>query len=52
MKMAAADTLASLISDKELSANYIIPKAFDKRVGSAVAKAVAKAARRSGVARI
>ena len=52
MKMAAADALAGLISDEELSADYIIPKAFDKRVGSAVAKAVAEAARRSGVARI
>ena len=52
MKMAAAHALASLISDEELSADYIIPKAFDKRVGPAVAKAVAEAARKSGVARI
>lgn len=52
MKMAAAQALAGLISDGELSADYIIPKAFDKRVGPAVAKAVAEAARRSGVARI
>ena len=52
MKMAAARALADLISDEELSADYIIPKAFDKRVGPAVAKAVAEAARRSGVARI
>ena len=52
MKMAAADALAGLIFDEELSADYIIPKAFDKRVGPAVAKAVAEAARRSGVARI
>ena len=52
MKMAAADALAGLISDEELSADYIIPKAFDKRVGPAVAQAVAEAARRSGVARI
>ena len=52
MKMAAADALAGLISDEELSVDYIIPKAFDKRVGPAVAKAVAEAARRSGVARI
>ena len=52
MKMAAADALAGLISDEELSADYIIPKAFDKGVGPAVAKAVAEAARRSGVARI
>ncbi|MBQ3921579.1 MAG: NAD-dependent malic enzyme, partial [Firmicutes bacterium] len=52
MKMAAAKALAELISDEELSADYIIPKAFDKRVGPAVAKAVAEAARRTGVARI
>ncbi len=52
MKMAAAEALASLISDEELSADYIIPKAFDPRVGKAVASAVAKAARRTGVARI
>ena len=52
MKMAAAQALASLISDEELSADYIIPKAFDPRVGPAVAKAVAEAARKSGVARI
>ena len=52
MKMAAARALAGLISDEELSADYIIPKAFDKRVGPAVAAAVAKAARDSGVARI
>ena len=52
MKMAAADALAGLISDEELSADYIIPKAFDKRVGPAVGKAGAEAARRSGVARI
>ena len=52
MKMAAAQALAGLISDQELSANYIIPAAFDKRVGPAVAKAVAEAARRTGVARI
>ncbi len=52
MKMAAAQALASLISDEELCADYIIPKAFDPRVGPAVAKAVAEAARRSGVARI
>ena len=51
MKMAAAAALAELISDEELSADYIIPKAFDKRVGPAVAKAVAKAAKDSGVAR-
>ena len=52
MKMAAAKALAELISDDELSADYIIPKAFDKRVGPAVAKAVAEAARKSGVARM
>ena len=52
MKMAAAHALADLISDDELNENYIIPKAFDKRVGPAVAKAVAEAARKSGVARI
>ena len=52
MKMAAAKALADLISDEELSADYIIPKAFDPRVGAAVAKAVAEAARASGVARI
>ena len=52
MKMAAAAALAGLISEEELSAEYIIPKAFDKRVGPAVAAAVAEAARRSGVARI
>ncbi len=52
MKMAAANALAELISDEELNADYIIPKAFDPRVGAAVAKAVADAARKSGVARI
>ena len=52
MKMAAANALASLVSGDELSPEYIIPKAFDKRVGPTVAKAVAEAARRSGVARI
>ena len=52
MKMAAARALAELISEEELSAEYIIPAAFDKRVGPAVAAAVAEAARRSGVARI
>jgi len=52
MKMAAAKALADLISDEELSEDYIIPKAFDKRVGPAVAAAVAQAARDSGVARI
>ena len=52
MKMAAAEALAGLVSPQELSADYIIPAAFDKRVGPAVAKAVAEAARKSGVARI
>ena len=52
MKMAAAEALASLISDEELCADYIIPKAFDPRVGKAVAAAVAKAARATGVARL
>jgi malate dehydrogenase (oxaloacetate-decarboxylating) len=52
MKMAAARALADLISDDELSADYIIPKAFDPRVGPAVARAVAQAARDTGVARI
>ena len=51
MKMAAAEAIASLISEEELSADYVIPAAFDKRVGPAVAKAVAEAARKSGVAR-
>ena len=52
MKIAASKAIAALISDEELSADNIIPKAFDKRVGPAVAKAVAEAAKRTGVARI
>ncbi len=52
MKMAAAQALADLISADELNEDYIIPAAFDKRVGPAVAKAVAEAAKRTGVARI
>ena len=52
MKLAAARALSGLIPDGELSADYIIPKAFDPRVGKAVAAAVAEAARRSGAARI
>ncbi|MDR0530997.1 MAG: NADP-dependent malic enzyme [Oscillospiraceae bacterium] len=52
MKIAAAHALAGLIADEELSADYILPKAFDPRVGAAVAAAVARAARESGVARI
>ncbi|WP_300448346.1 NADP-dependent malic enzyme [uncultured Oscillibacter sp.] len=52
MKIAAAEALAGLISEEELSAEYIIPAAFDPRVKDAVAAAVKKAARDSGVARI
>ena len=52
MKMAASYAIAELVSPEELCADYIMPKAFDKRVGPAVAAAVAKAARESGVARI
>ena len=52
MKLAASEALANLIADEELSPEYIIPKAFDKRVGPAAAKAVAEAAKRTGVARI
>ena len=52
MKMAAAHAIAELVSDEELNADYIIPKAFDPRVGKAVAKAVAEAARKTNVARI
>ncbi len=52
MKMAAAKALAGLIAEEELCADYIIPKAFDPRVGPTVAKAVAQAARATGVARI
>ena len=52
MKVAAAYALAGLISDEERSADYVIPKAFDPRVGKVVAAAVAEAARKSGVARI
>ena len=52
MKIAAAEAIAELITDEELTAEYIIPAPFDKRVAPAVAKAVAKAARDSGVARI
>ena len=52
MKLAASKALADLVSPEELSEDYIIPAAFDKRVGPAVAKAVADAARATGVARI
>ena len=51
-RIAASNALANLISDEELNENYIIPAAFDPRVGPAVAKAVAEAARKSGVARL
>ena len=51
MKIAAAEAIASLVSDKELSSEYIIPRAFDPRVAAAVASAVAEAARKEGVAR-
>ncbi|MEG0766509.1 MAG: NAD-dependent malic enzyme, partial [Clostridia bacterium] len=51
-KMAASHAIASLVSDAELSAAYIMPRAFDPRVGKTVADAVAQAARESGVARI
>lgn len=52
MKMAASYAIASLVSDEELNEEYILPKAFDKRIAPTVAKAVAEAARKSGVARI
>ncbi|HIT85262.1 MAG TPA: NAD-dependent malic enzyme [Candidatus Ornithomonoglobus intestinigallinarum] len=52
MKIAAAKAIADLISDDELKPEYVIPDAFDKRVADAVAKAVAQAAKDSGVARI
>ncbi len=52
MKMAAAKAIASLVADDELRADYILPAAFDERVGPTVAEAVAQAARDSGVARI
>ena len=52
MKIAAAEALADLISEAELSEDYIIPAAFDKRVKDAVANAVKRAAYETGVARI
>ena len=52
MKLAAANAIAGLVSDNELSSDYILPAAFDERVGTAVADAVADAAIKSGVARI
>lgn len=50
--MAAAQALAQLVSEDELSEDYIIPMAFDERVGPAVAQAVAEAARKTSVARV
>ena len=52
MKLAASLAIAGLVSEEELTAEYILPKAFDPRVGETVAAAVAEAARRSGVARV
>ena len=52
MKVAAAKAIASIVSDDELNEDYILPMAFDKRIGKTVAEAVAKAAKDSGVARI
>jgi len=52
MKLAASKALADLITDEELNEDYIIPKAFDPRVGKAVAAAVAEAARKTGAARL
>lgn len=52
MKLAAAKALSDLVTDEELCADYIIPKAFDPRVGKAVAKAVSEAAIKTGVNRI
>ena len=52
MKLDAADAIAALVSDDELKPDYILPDAFDPRVGKAVAEAVSKAARESGVARL
>jgi malate dehydrogenase (oxaloacetate-decarboxylating) len=52
MKIAAAYAIAGFVTDDKLSADYIIPSALDRNVASAVAKAVAEAARKSGVARI
>ena len=52
MKMASSLAIASLVCENELSADYILPKAFDKRIGKTVAAAVAKAAKDTGVARI
>ena len=52
MKLAASEALSSLVSDEELSPNYIIPNALDPRVVPAVASAVAFAARKTGAARL
>ena len=52
MKAAASYAIASLVSDDELNDEYILPKAFDRRVGKAVAEAVIEAARKSGVAKL
>jgi len=52
MKIAASKAIASLVSDEELKPEYIIPAPFDPRVAETVAKAVAQAARDTGVARI
>lgn len=52
MKMAASLAIASLVGDEELNEEYILPAAFDERIGKTVAKAVADAARKSGIARI
>ncbi len=52
MKMAASYAIAELVSDDELNAEYILPMAFDERIGKTVAAAVAKAARKSGVAKL
>ena len=52
MKVAASFAIASLVNDEELNADYILPEAFDKRIGKTVAEAVKKAAIESGVARI
>ena len=51
MKMAATYAIANLVSDSELKRDYILPKAFDERIGGAVAKAVADAAIKTNTAR-
>ncbi|WP_025436697.1 NAD(P)-dependent malic enzyme [Peptoclostridium acidaminophilum] len=52
MKVAAAHAIAGIVKDEELSEDYVIPNALDKRIGQEVARAVEKAARESGVARL